>query len=312
MKKFIILLFSITAFLLFSCDNEPLFTEIVDSNLQLVLKGTFESNGPKAWNPVTPTLFMLDIAEIEMNGDSFANKRATYLTTLNNTTDPFYNGAGVSYPCNDLYNGKVYSKVQIYFRKMIFNGTSVITTFREKDVQGFDFNEYQIYTQADYDAENFNNLVFPLTVPLPYNLKYDRNKYYVLEIRLMVKNNIQQYTGMHVDLPDPFYAFTDSESAVAAGSKYIGGNVRVGAHIYAENEVATINRVGTFICAVETGKNPSDYAVPPIVSGNGTLLNVPIGHSWDVYVSGDMTRGGWGSPVTVDLTNAENGDIRNI
>lgn len=296
-RRCILTLMIILTAVFFSCEGEPLITEFVTSNLNVVIKGTYESNNPQNWGVVTPTKFMLDIAEIRMNGDSFAKYRKTYDTNLTDS-DNFYNGIGVDFPCDDVEKGKIYDRVDIYFRKMIFNGCSSTVVFAEKEVTGFDFNEYQARTQAEQDAGSTDiNRVFPKKVSLPTNFVYDNDKEYVLEIRLFVKNNVKSYSGLNTDLPDPFYAFNDTIETVTVSTdtSYIGGNVRVGVRVYEIGKTATI-RTGTastgstWVCAVPSGQDPLDYSVPPIVTscsgtGNYELQNVPVGMTWDIYSS---------------------------
>lgn len=326
-NKIVSFIIVLIAAMLLSCDGEPLFTDLINSNLYVVLKGTYESNNPNNINLVgiSATKFMLDVAEIRMNGDKFANYRQTYSVSLSDS-ESFFNGTGVSFKSDDVKTGKNYNQVNIYFRKMLFDGCNNTEVFAEEDVTGFDFNKYQILSQADYDSSNFAvNYIFPKSVNLSNTFVYDNDNEYVLEIRLFVKNNIKEYTGMNADLPDPFYAFEDTIVPTSAGDKYIGGNVRVGVHIYEIGKTATI-RTGTastgsnWICAVPSGQDPLEYTVPPIVTscsgaGNYELQNVPVGMTWDIYSSSNdpsttaPSAMGWASVGSVTLNESQAGTV---
>ena len=290
-----------------SCDNKPLLTELIDNKMTVIIKGTYESNGPTAsWVATTPTKFYLDIAQMSFDNDIFGHYRETYEFRLSDNSEDFFNGTGVTFKNDDLYNGKNYSKLKVYFRKMIFNaatdgGSVVETTFNEKEINGFDFNEYQAYTQADYDdyendGSSLDNLVFPARYKLPESFEYERDKEFVLEVRIFVKNNIEEYTGMDSDLPDSFYAFNDSINACnGTGNKYIGGNLRIVARIYRTDQIANhsaaAGAANVYVCAIPTTDNIGNYTVniPQLVTftttGTYFLNNIPTGKSYTVYRS---------------------------
>lgn len=309
MKKLFIYLTLL--FLAFSCDNDPLITELIDNKMSVIIKGTYTSGTPRIYTPAAgdPTKFRLDIAQFSLNKDVIGHIRETF-TFDYRTDEAFFNGTGITLQNDDLYHEEEYSKLKIYFRKMIFNeavdgGSTVTTIFKEEEVDGFDFNEYQAYTQADYDdyeanGSSLNNLVFPARYTLPESFKYDREKEFVLEIRIFVMNNIKEYTGMDSDLPDSFYALNDFNSPTAAGDKYIGGNLRMVARVYRTDQIASITGSETgYVAVVPTGDNPGNYDIPPIVlynaSGTYEIKNVPIGQSYDIFTSGN-------TPSTQNMT----------
>jgi len=130
------------------CGNQPLFDEMTESRLRVVIKGTFESNDPRTpdWSfevddsindidtaayPGTatledPTMLMLDFAEMRIASggteDRFANYRQTYEIPIDGSgSHPFFDGTGVSFKCDDVKKDKKYSQVRLFIRKMILN-----------------------------------------------------------------------------------------------------------------------------------------------------------------------------------------------
>ena len=98
------ILFTLCAAGLLSCGDQPLFDELATNRLKVVIKGTYESNGPRLWDaapfpgddsiddyteysgepdrPSRPDEFMMDIAEIRLDGKKFANYRRTFRAPL--------------------------------------------------------------------------------------------------------------------------------------------------------------------------------------------------------------------------------------
>jgi len=231
-----ILLFAVLANI--GCGDQPLFDEMAESRLKVVIKGTFESNAPGSgtWvglptddsiNDITPsiaapTVLMLDFAEMRIasasggSEDRFANYRQTYSVPLNDS-NAFFDGTGVEFRCDDVKIDKTYGRVKLYIRKMIFNnaeqyylsdsgvwssGTPAETIFREEDVYGLDFNQLMVNAYYDSLKENADdiNRVFPLSIPIDGGFVYGENDgEVVLEIRLVFKDFIKQYEYDYYD-----------------------------------------------------------------------------------------------------------------
>lgn len=134
------LLFPLLA-VFFACGDIAMFDELGTSRLEVVIKGTYESNNPRDWtgsfpedesvddNPLEPldedpTRVMLDIAELRVaqgkQNQEFANYRKTYSFPLDNIS-PFFNGDGVSFRNDDVRPDFYWHTVKMYFRKMIFD-----------------------------------------------------------------------------------------------------------------------------------------------------------------------------------------------
>lgn len=215
-----------------SCENEALFDDLLTNQLQIVLKGTYESNNPVAWDsnlavsddslddyytdtPVFPSNFYLDIANIALvnGGDKaeLANVRKYFSFSVNDS-DSFFNGAGVNYPTMDVDTDIDWNYVNVNIRKMIFDqskhaysdsnyawalGTSISTNFGEEILtDAFDFNQLQLTDYYDTLKSDSNtvNRIYPLAIPLSNSLgDYLKYDNAVLEIRLVVKNQIKYY-----------------------------------------------------------------------------------------------------------------------
>lgn len=312
LKKISIIIFCIAV--CSSCGDYPVFTEMGTSRLRVILKGTFESNNPAPWNLENPTLlrddsiddlttdsfavpteFMLDIAEMRLQGsgdaDKFAFYRETYAIPLLDSED-FFNGVGVEFPCDDPYSDYQYTSILIYIRKMIFNmATRWIynystfaweqqdepqTIFREKKVFGVDFNQMQVLTWWDYLRTNYKDVlrIFPLRVNFPpggfvYSRKYPET---VIEIRFVIKNFIKYYefddtsTGVYQILH--FWALSDWLRNVRADDTVMGGNLIAVARAYVPHLTATITgsggNIGDYIVAIEDGVDDiSNYIFTP-------------------------------------------------
>lgn len=174
--------------ILSACGDQALFDELATNRLKVVIKGTYESNGPRDLDagiildddevddsinssvyetdgitPYTmnfPTRFMIDFAELRLGGKRFANNRETYNAGMDDL-EPFFTD-GIGYSNDDVPNG-TYTHVGMYIRKMIFNNAAQFeksdgvwaflqyaeTIFAEKTVDGFDFNQLQVNTYYD-------------------------------------------------------------------------------------------------------------------------------------------------------------------
>jgi hypothetical protein len=130
------------------CDGKALFDELGTSRLEIVIKGTYESNSPRDWDwlggtpddirdnnsvddyyPLPaedelPTKMMLDIAEMRVasgkHDQKFANYRRTYSFPLDDSCS-FFNGEGVSFKNDDVRPDFYWHTIKMYIRKMIFD-----------------------------------------------------------------------------------------------------------------------------------------------------------------------------------------------
>ena len=302
----------ISIFLLLSgvlgCGNKPLFDEMSESRLRVVIKGTFESNDPRGWqlgsatsdesiHDVSPIIkatskLMLDFAEIRLdsfsggNEDRFANYRETFSIPLLDT-EPFFNGMGVTYECDDVKPDKTYGRVNLYIRKMIFDqaikyylsdsgtwsgGSLAEVIFREKDMYGLDFNQLMVNTYYDSLKENADdiNRVFPLRIPIDGGLLYEKNDgEVVLEIRLVFKNFIEQFEYDYYDEEGRhslyhFWGLSDWLRDVFEDERPLGGNLHAIARAYKPDESATItgNTNGEgYVIAIPADSDISEYLI---------------------------------------------------
>lgn len=297
-----------------SCSDYPVFSEMGTSRLRVILKGTFESNNPRPWDlsspenlrddsiddlttdtTTAPTRYMLDIAEMRLQGsgsaDKFAFYRENYSIPLDDA-EAFFDGTGVEYPNDDPYSNYTYTSVLVYIRKMIFdNGARWIynystltwepqntpeSIFREEKVPGVDFNQMQYLSYWDSLRTNYKDLlrVFPLRVYFPpggfvYERKYPET---VLEIRFVVKNFIKYFeyddnsSGLYV--LTHFWAFSDWLRDVRTDDTTMGGNIIAVARSYVPGRTATITgtggSVGDYIVAIESGVDDiANYTLTP-------------------------------------------------
>ncbi len=328
MKKFL-LLFAIAEFAMSSCSDYPVFSEMGSSRLRVIIKGTFESNNPRPWDisspenmrddsiddlttdtTAAPTRFMLDIAEMRLQGsgsaDKFAFYRETYSIPLSDS-EAFFDGTGVEFPCDDPYSNYQYTSVLVYFRKMIFDMATQFQfnyatlsweqqktpecIFREEDVEGVDFNQIQYITFWDSLRTNYKDVlrVFPLYVYFPpggfvYDRRYPET---VLEIRFVIKNFIKFYeyddtsTGVYNVLH--FWALSDWLRDVLTDDSVMGGNIIAVARSYVPGRTATITGTGGsgYIVAIEAGVDDiANYQLTPPTrpdkSGACYMPRVPV------------------------------------
>jgi hypothetical protein len=123
------------------CGDKALFDELGTSRIEVVLKGTYESNNPRDWTggfpeddsvdddqgellDEDPTRMMLDIAELKVaqgkQNQEFANYRKTFSFSLDDI-DPFFSGEGVSFKNDDVRPDFYWHTIKMYIRKMIFD-----------------------------------------------------------------------------------------------------------------------------------------------------------------------------------------------
>ncbi|HOU83348.1 MAG TPA: hypothetical protein PLA54_00780 [Spirochaetota bacterium] len=272
-----------------SCDGEPLITELVENRVKVLLKGTLESDeSAPVWAGGGPGVLYLDISEIRADGDRFANYRLVEKIPVNETNG-FFNGKGLNYKSDDLYIDSTYKNIEVYIRKMGFNGTSPSSTtfyFDDEDVYGYDFNPMQLRVEGSTDTDD--NLVFPLYVPVAGGIKYDGEGEWILEVRIVIKNNIRQYTtsgGI------TFWAIADNINTVTSSpAGYIGGNLASIAYAYKKGYTGTITiGGGSYQVAIPAEDDISEYVngkIPPYISQTGVLENIPVGVPMKVYTTG--------------------------
>lgn len=294
MKKNKLLLLTLILLPLFftsSCGDDPLITELVENRVKVLLKGTFESDDSvPAWSVSGPSVFYLDISEIRADGDKFANYRYVDSIPLNETNG-FFNGQGLSYQSDDLYIDDKYDNLQLYIRKMGFDNASPSTTtfyFNDKDVPGYDFNLKQIYLESGPDDDE-TNLVFPLLVPVAGSINYDGEGEWVVEVRVVIKNNIKQYSTSD---GITFWAIQDNINDVSNESSvgYIGGNLASIAYAYKKEYTGTITVPSAtgFLIAIPAEDDIADYVgakIPPYVTRSTQLKNIPVGVQMKVYTT---------------------------
>ncbi|MBP8082903.1 MAG: hypothetical protein KAZ87_06845 [Spirochaetes bacterium] len=292
MKKIKLLLTALlllTVFCISSCGEEPLITELVEDRVTLLLKGTFESdNSAPPWTVSGPTFFYLDISEVRADGDKFANYRKVVTVPIDETNG-FFNGEGLLLDSDDLYIDENYENMKLYIRKMGFNDASPSTTtfyFNDEDVYGYDFNLKQ--TRIEGDTESDENLVFPLLAPVAGSINYDGESDWVVEVRMVVKNNIKQYkTSDNIT----FWAIADNIVDVTNESsvEYIGGNIAAVSYAYKKDYTGTISVTGgKYQIAIPAEDDITEYVgakIPPYITQSGVLKNIPVGVPMKVYVT---------------------------
>ncbi len=282
-----IVLFVAIALIIGCTGKKALFDELSGSRLTVLFKGTFEStsdsNSVKSWDKTVtetqsiddsvndfitdsdetfPTTFMVDIAEMRLDNDKVANYRQVFTARVDDS-DPFFNGQGVRLKCDDVKPGKLYTTVQLYIRKLIFDNatqwyidpTNTIVPdsapqviFHEKTVNGLDFNQLMVNTYYDYLKENYKdiNRVFPLVIPIDGGLIVNEDEEVVLEIRLVIKNFIKLYEYDFINdngysAAYHYWAPSDWLRDVQPDDVYMGGNLLGVARVYRKGKVATVS-----------------------------------------------------------------------
>ena len=291
--KFIILLsiLSFSVILTSSCGDMPLITELVENRVNVVIKGTLESDGSGPVWSGGPGVFYLDISEIRADGDRFANYRLVDKIPINESNG-FFNGQGLGYQSDDLYIDTKYNNIQVYIRKMGFDNVTPSNTtffFDDRDVYGYDFNLKQIRVEGSTNSDE--NLVFPLYVPVAGGINYDGEDEWIVEVRMVIKNNIKQYmTSDGIT----FWAIADNINDVTNESSvgYIGGNLASIAYAYKKDYTGTITvGGGIYQIAIPAEDDISEYVngkIPPYITRSGVLTNIPVGVPMKVYTSGSI------------------------
>lgn len=290
--KFIILLsiLSFSVILTSSCGDLPLITELVENRVNVVIKGTLESDGSgPVWSGGGPGVFYLDISEIRADGDRFANYRLVDKIPINESNG-FFNGQGLGYQSDDLYIDTKYNNIQVYIRKMGFDNVTPSNTtffFDDRDVYGYDFNLKQIRVEGSTNSDE--NLVFPLYVPVAGGINYDGEDEWIVEVRMVIKNNIKQYmTSDGIT----FWAIADNINDVTNDSSvgYIGGNLASIAYAYKKDYTGTITVPSAtgFLIAIPAEDYIAEYVgakIPPYVTRSTQLKNIPVGVQMKIYTT---------------------------
>jgi hypothetical protein len=159
-KLLVKIIFIFSVLLNTSCGEKALLWELSTDRMEVLMKGTYESEPGYIWpwnfplvndplleddsvnykasnyavintNDTVPTQFMFDIAEmriVDTEGTElkFANFRQTYTVGLNNT-DPFFT-SGILLQTDDVTPGKTYTSIKIYLRKTVFNNATQYTS----------------------------------------------------------------------------------------------------------------------------------------------------------------------------------------
>ena len=305
MKFKTIIILAVSYILFISCGDVPVFTEMDTNRLKVVIKGTLETEDSshfvkmesaifttdilddsgefKVTSSDLPKKFMFDIAELRLNGDKFANYRQVMEADLTDSA-PFFSGKGIVLDNDDPAPG-YYDTVQVYVRKMIFDGAEIYDSsgkpeptqviFHEEYVEGaFDFNQFQQNTYVDSLKLNARDYLrsFPIKIPIIGGLKYDKNdKETVLEIRFVIKNFIKKYELPFYDSGVPklyhFYALSDWLRDVKKGDRVFGGNILAVARAYVPGKTGsvTVNVTGGFakyVIAIPSDEKIINYYMP--------------------------------------------------
>jgi hypothetical protein len=315
--KYKIILLMISFFGIIGCGDVPIFTEMETNRLKVVIKGTFETEGtsnftsmpavngvlmqddsvddvPAGSNDALPTTFMIDIAELRLEGKKFANYRKTIEASLagDGSSEPFFNGEGVVLENDDPGEGH-YDTVQVYVRKMIFDNAMIYQSagsslsyekpaeviFHENDRFGFDFNQLQVNSYWDSLRIESGDILrcFPIQVPIIGGLDYDKdNDETVLEIRFVIKNFVKKYEYDYYDSGvfkvAHYYAPSDWLRDVRAGENDIGRNLHAVARAYVPEKTGVISGSGAgnnlYVIAIPETENINDYTI----SSSGSTL----------------------------------------
>lgn len=261
------------------CGDEALFDEMTENRLQVVIKGTFESNNPRPWQAFptddsvdtlhtpapAPGVLRMDFAEAKLDYEPFSNYRQTFTAVIGSDADPFFNGTGVPYEVDDVKDG-AYGFVRIFIRKMIMDSakqyiedyfgswnfiSAAVSTFDEESVYGFDFNQLQPNTYYDSmrkEAKSVNR-IFPYVIPIDGGLHYNKNYPAVLEVRFVLRNFIKRYEydsyytygDNYWHMVYHYYAVSDWLRDVKPNDTVIGGNLLAVARAYVPGYTATIS-----------------------------------------------------------------------
>jgi hypothetical protein len=345
------------------------------NRLKIVIKGTFETEGasnfvamsskslnytvsqddtiqdlnsvdevPTGSDDAFPTTFMLDIAEIRLNGAKISDYRQVFTIPLDDASDhPFFNGTGIELVTDDPGAGN-YDSVQLYIRKMSFNNAKLYQLvgntfsyekdaefiFNEKTVNGFDFNQLSVNSYWDSLRTESSEIirVFPLQIPIIGGMTYTKdNGETVLEIRLVVKNFIKKYEfdfySGGVYKVCHYYALSDWLRDVKAGESDIGRNLHAVARAYVKGKVAstvTVNYGSAgYIVAVPSTESISKYSIENTGSALRTtkagIADLPLVPTYpglyiepilDYYLKYEKYKFDWNDKVTTSSLDFAN------
>ena len=372
--KYKIILFVLASVFITGCGDTPLFTEMNTHRLKIVIKGTFESDGVSNFVKMTttdpddtatiqddsvtevpdsssltvpdgvdstiakdvlPTKFMIDIAEIRVDGKKISNFRQVFSIPLDDN-DPFFNGTGIELETDDPHDGN-YNSVQVYIRKLGFDNAKVYkltgntfayekereVIFYEKTVPGFDFNQLMVNSYWDSLRIESGEIIrsFPLQIPIIGGMQYSKkNDETTLEIRFVIKNYIKKYEygyyedGVYKILH--YYALSDWLRDVKTDESDIGGNLHAVAASYVSGKTGSItvnNPSGGYVVAIpasEAESNLGNY----YITDTGANLRGAVGNSdlpvaptypgayiepvLDYYLKVEKYRDDWTTQVT--------------
>ena len=312
------------------CGDTPIFTEMKTSRLKIVIKGTLETESASNFAPmssqginaatfqddsvddvtdsssligatgtkldVQPTTFMLDIAEIRLNGAKISDYRQVFSIPLDDS-HPFFNGTGIELVTDDPGAGN-YDSVQLFIRKMSFNNAKLYQLvgneftfekdaefiFNENTANGFDFNQLSVNSYWDSLRTESSEIirVFPVQIPIIGGMTYTKdNGETVLEIRLVVKNFIKKFEydfySAGVYKVCHYYAFSDWLRDVKAGESDIGRNLHATARAYVPGKTGsiTVNSAAGYVVAIPSTDDISDYGL----TSAGSVLRTTVGNS---------------------------------
>jgi len=266
---------------------------MVDDNSIDDIVGTTIGTIPSG-EAIAPTKFYIDIAEMRLltssdyskylSGDElenearFSTERYTSGTAGHDIldTDNFFNGTGISLPCQDIKPNVTYKYLLFYIRGLAFDGAYKFTpesgngwdltdvanskaylenyhvkvngVFQKPStaIEGFDFNQHSTLSSYDIRTTEYlsTNKVFPLVVEITNGLTYvpSRGKH-TLEVRLVIKNFIKKYEFTDYSSSpsvNHFFALADWAMDVQSGDTTFGGNYHATAVSYAANTAGTI------------------------------------------------------------------------
>lgn len=210
-----------------------------------------------------PSEFKIDIAELYIDGKKLANYRQTFCQKINDASDPFFNGTGVSYRCDDVKKNKAYSTINLYIRKMLFGNANEYnletddaaylrtpqTKFNEETQYGYDINQDYVWAFWDNLREDlyYINRIFPVDIPIVEGFESDSTHQSVIEIRVVVKNFIKRFEIFKEDdllgINAAYHVFGLSDwlrDARPYRSSWLGGNIIAVARGYYTDSVGTI------------------------------------------------------------------------
>ncbi|MDA3898995.1 MAG: hypothetical protein PF637_00595 [Spirochaetes bacterium] len=289
----------------FSCDGDPIFSNLDQSDIIIVFKASYASNDPRSWwdgaspsansfiddsavNSVPenlPDKVLIDIGEVRANNDRFSIER--FYRNADMTDDnELFSGKGITVPTSDLFPDKNYDTIKVFFRKLIYNQASYYNhsweyiddneeKFGNSDLPGYDSIHRLKYEQADYDEDEdeVNNIVYPFVIDLPIPFEYKVGTKTIIEIRINFKNSLKyyEYGDSDNEYYYGYYSLADSFVNVVEGDFYIGGNIQAGVNIYETEKTLIVKGsapAGRYVVAIHEDDDISNYI--------GTTLIPPL------------------------------------